>query len=216
MIKTTKEHKKFWKDRKINWEHSYLNGVDEVSGRPMWNHPHRDIIIMALKSFNWISLWEVGVGAGANLMKIVKELPNNKQLGGSDINADAIEACRKVFVGGRFHVEPSEDILLSDNSVDVILSDAHLLYYGPKDVKKALKEMVRVARNQIVLCELHEPSLFRRLMLRFKTGYNAHDYKKELEELGCFDLKIVKIPRSYWQGDPWETYGYVISAQISK
>lgn len=216
MIKSTKAHKKFWKDRKIDWNQSYLTGVDEVSGQPMWNHPHRDIIMMALKSFHWISIWEVGCGAGANLLKIFKEFSNSRQIGGSDINADAVESCRKTFIGGRFHIEATENILLSDKSVDVILSDAHLLYAGPFEIQKNLKEMIRVTRNHIVLCELHEKSWFKRMKLRLKTGYNAHDYEKELKELGCYDVRMVKIPRDYWKGDPWETYGYVITAKITK
>lgn len=215
MFKTTKQHKKHWANRKIDWDKSYLNGVDEVSGKPMWNHPHRTLIMQVLSMFHWVSLWEVGVGAGANLVKITKTF-QGKQLGGSDINADAIELCRKVFVGGRFHVESTEDMLLSDNSVDVILSDASLIYIGPTKINKTLKEMARIARNRLVLCEFHSTSLLERLWLRYKNGYNAYDYRKELEKIGCYDIQMLKIPKEFWQGFPWEKYGYIITCKIAK
>ena len=205
MFKSTKKHKAYWQNRKINWEQDYLS---------TWNHPHRGLITLVLKSFDWYSLWEVGVGGGANLARIVREIPN-KQLGGSDINPEAIETCRRVFNGGRFHVEPSEDLLLSDNSVDVMLSDAHLIYYGPFKIKKVLKEMIRATRNQIVLCEYEEQSFWKRLWLRWTTGYHAHDYRKLLEDMGCYGIQSFPIPEQYWGGN-WSKYGRIIVAQIAK
>lgn len=214
-MKTTKDHKKYWAERKIDWVKSYLTGVDEVTGRPMWNHPHRELIVSALHTFNWVSLWEVGCGAGANIAKIIKTF-KGKQLGGSDINADAIEVCRTTFNGGKFHVESTEDILLSDNAVDVILSDASLIYFSPKDINSALKEIIRVARNQVVFCEFHSTSWLERFIFRWKTGYNAHNYIEKLEALGCYDIQTVKIPKEFWPGYPWEKFGYIIIAKIAK
>ncbi len=210
---TTKKHKKFWKNRKINWIDSYLDGVDPVSSKPMWDHPHRELIVYALKTFGWYSLWEIGCGAGANIKKIVTAIPN-KQLGGSDINQDAVDTCNRVFKGGKFHCESSEDILLSDKAVDVILSDAHLLYFSPKDIKKVLKEMKRVGRLRLVLCELHEKSWWKRTIYKFKTGYNVYDYRRLLEDLGCYNIQIIKIPTDFWQGDPWAKFGHIIIAQL--
>lgn len=205
-IKTTKAHLKFWKDRKIDWEKSYLS---------TWNHPHRDLIVMALKGLSWYSLWEVGCGPGANLVRIVKDIPN-KQLGGCDVNEDAIALARKTFNGGRFHVESSEDMLLSDRAVDIVLSDASLIYIGPTKIKKVLGEMKRIGRNQLLLCELHEPKWWKRWIYRFKTGYNVYDYKKLLEGMGCYKVGVFKIPKEYWPGTPWETYGHIIIAHLPK
>lgn len=224
-MKTTNQHKKFWSGRKIDWEKSYLTGIDEVSGQPMWNHPHRQLIMWALAEIEssqgmgnrpgWISLWEIGCGAGANLMKIVKTF-KGKQIGGSDINADAIEVAKKTFTGGRFRVESAEDIFLSDSSVDVMLSDASLIYISPGKIKGVINEMVRVTRNNIVLCEFHNTSLLKRWLFRLKTGYNSYDYQQLLEDAGCYDIKVIKIPESFWQGEPWKSWGYIISAKISK
>lgn len=205
-FKTTSGHKDWWAKRKIDWDKHYLQ---------TWNHPHRALIVMALKSFNWLSLWEVGCGPGPNLVRIAKEMPG-KQLGGCDVNADAIALAQKTFVGAKFGVNPVDDIFLSDNSVDVVLSDATLIYTGPLKIREALKEMVRVARNHIVLCEFNETSFWKRLWLRVVNGYNAHDYKKLLEEVGCYDIRMVKIPKEYWDGFPWQPHGFIIVANVTK
>lgn len=202
---TTQQHKKFWKERKIDWSKHYL---------ATWNHPHRKLIDYALKSFYWISLWEVGCGPAPNLAHILHNGAQGKQLGGSDVNSDAIELARKTFTGGKFHVESSDDLLLSDKSVDVVLSDAHLLYYGPFKIKKVIKEMTRVARSRIVLCELYEKSWWKRLWLLITTGYNAHDYQTLLEDAGCYNIQLVKIPPEYWEGMPWQPYGYIVIANV--
>lgn len=203
--RTTQQHKDYWKNRKIDWAEHYLS---------TWNHPHRALIVHALKLFNWFSLWEVGMGPGPNLVRITKDIPDH-QLGGSDINSDAIELAKKTFVGGRFHCEESENILLSDNSVDVVLSDAHLIYYGPRKIKKVLKEMIRATRGRLVLCEYNERSFWKRLAIFWKTGYHAHHYVKLLESLGCHSIQLVKIPSRYWPDTMWGRYGYIIIAKKS-
>lgn len=205
-FKTTKQHEKYWKERKIDWNKQYLE---------TWNHPHRQLIVWALQSIPWVSLWEVGCGPGANLVRIIKEIPQ-RQVGGSDINPEAIDLARKTFNGGKFNVEPIDDLLISDKAVDVVLSDAALIYYGPKNIDKAVAEMVRAARNYIVLCEFHGGTWWERLWLRLKTGYNAYDYKKLLDKHGCYDVRIFKIPPEFWDGFPWQPWGHIIIANVGK
>lgn len=203
-MKTTNKHKKYWTERKIDWKTSYLD---------TWDHPHRQLLVWILKTIPFYSLWEVGCGPGANLKKIVQEIPN-KQLGGSDVNPEAIELAQKTFKGGLFHVESGENLLMSDNSVDVILSDACLIYVDPTKIKKYLNEYKRVARSHIVLCELHEKNLWKRFTYWLKTGYFMYDYKKLLDKLGYWDIRLTKIPKEFWPGTPWEQHGYIITAKI--
>lgn len=205
-FKTTKQHSDYWKNRKIDWNQAYLS---------TWDHPHRTLLVQVLKTLPFISLWEVGCGPGANLMKIVKEL-GSKQLGGSDINADAIELARKTFANGRFKVESVDNLMMSDDSVDIVLSDATLLYYSPLRVKKAIKEMKRIGRNYIVLCELYEKNWLKRMWYALRKGYYMHDYKTLLEKENCYDIRVLKIPKQFWEGTPWEEHGYIIVASIIK
>lgn len=51
------------------------------------------------------------------------------------------------------------------------------------------------------------------MMIRLNTGYNAHNYQKLLEELGCYSIRLIKIPQSYWPDTMWGKHGYIIMAK---
>ena len=66
ILKTTNWHRKYWKNRKIDWNQAYMNP----------DHPHRQIIVDKLRQFGiFRSLLEVGCAAGANLYKIKLAYP---------------------------------------------------------------------------------------------------------------------------------------------
>lgn len=204
MLKSTKQHSKYWKERKIDWIKSYTN---------TWNHPHRNLIVWMLKSIPFYSLWEVGCGAGANLVKIVKEMPG-LQLGGSDISEDAIKVCRETFKGGLFHVESGDNLMMSDKSVDVILTDMCLIYVGPFKIQSYLREFKRVGRSTVVLVEFHSSSFWKRLKARL-GGYHVYDYKKLLDKAGYYDIMVQQIPPEMWPGTDNNTeFRHIITARI--
>ena len=204
-MKTTKQHKKFWASRKIDWQKSYTD---------TWNHPHRFLISGVLKTFNWISLIEIGCGSGPNLVNILKTF-QGKEVGGIDINPDAIEAAKKTFGGGMFKVSSGDDIMLSDDSTDVVLSDMCLIYVDPFSIDRYIKEIRRIARNHVVLCEFHSTSLFARLKLWLTSGYFAHNYKKLLEKHDFYDVMLYKLPIKAWPGgEPQKTFCYIIIANV--
>jgi len=205
-FRTTKNHKDYWQNRKIDWEKDYLS---------TWNHPHRYLISGLLKQFTWVSLIEVGCGAGANLMNIIKNL-SGKQLGGIDINKDAIAVAEKTFKGGVFKLGSAEDILMSDNSTDVVLTDMCLIYVGPKKIKKHLREIKRITRNRVVLCEFHSKSWWQRLKLKVETGYNMYDYEKLLTKLGFYDISVNQIPNEMWPDAKNPGIRHIVVARVPK
>ena len=212
LLKTTKDHISYWKNRKINWNDHYT---------ATWDHPHRQFIIDKLKTWKWISVIEVGCASGPNLVKIVKEFPR-ADVGGVDVNEDAINTARSVFAeifkntlrGAWFKVNSADNMVISDGSTDIVLSDMALIYVDRKDIKKTLLEMKRVTRNRIMLMEFHHKSWLKRLALKLKSGYNSYNYKKLLEELGFHNITIDKLPPEMWDGhEPQKTYAYLITAQ---
>lgn len=204
MFKTTRKHSSYWKNRKIDWAQAYQS---------TWDHPHRSIIVWMLKSIPFISLWEIGVGGGANLIKVAKELPG-KQMGGSDISEDAVTLCRATFQGGLFHVEQGNNLMMSDKSADVLLSDMTLIYVDPFSIDSYLREMKRVGRFFVVLCEFHSPSWWKRQKARLQ-GYHVYDYRKRLEKQGFYDIMIQHIPEEFWPGtDNNSEFRSIITARI--
>lgn len=201
---STKKHTDYWRDRKIDWNKEYLQTHSD---------PHRMAILHALGGFRWFSLIEFGCGPGANLVAVVRFF-KDKQIGGLDINKDAIELAAKTFSGGFFKVGDLLDTPFSDKSTDVILTDMSLIYVDPLHINQAIKEIKRVGRDAVVLCELHHTSFWKRWKLRLTGKYHAYNYRKLLQKHGFYDINIRKIPPDMWPGEPQITFGNIIIAKI--
>lgn len=210
LFKTTKGHKKYWLNRKIDWQKSYLS-------QEALDHPHRKLLVNILRGFQWISLIEIGCASGANLVNIVKSIPG-KQVGGIDLCPEAIATAKKHFSENTFlHVNSGDDILMSDNGTDIVLSDMTLFYVGSRDIKKYVKEIKRISRSYVLLCELHTESWWERLLLKIGSGYTAHNWKKLLEKEDFYDIASYKLTDKDWPGgEPQKTYGYVFIAKVPK
>lgn len=206
-FRTTNHQKKYWAERKIDWKVSYLD---------TWNHPHRALLVDILKRYEWMSLIEVGCGPGANLVALVNAIPHI-QVGGVDVNADAIKLAEQTFKGGVFKVNSADDIMMSDKSTDVVLADMMYIYVSPRQINKHVKELKRISRKLVVLCEFHSDSWLKRLSLKVRSGYNAYNWPKLLTKHGFEDIIKVKIPPEAWPGgDPQKTYGYIVVARRPK
>lgn len=203
---TTDQWAKWWEKRQIDWKVEYLDTAD---------HPHRWLLTQILKTFPWFSLMEIGCGPGANLVNIVKGIPG-RQIGGIDINPEAIELAEKTFNGGVFKCCSAEDIMMSDKATDVALTDMTLIYVSPWKIDKHLKELKRITRNYLVLCEFHSESWWDRLKLRINSGYNAYDYRKKLKKLGFYDIMVLKIPDKMWPGAKNDKFRHIIKARVPK
>lgn len=203
----TGEHAEYWKNRKINWADHYTS---------TWNIPRRQMLVSFLQTFDWISLIEIGAGGGANLVAIARQL-KGKQLGGMDINPDAVAHMKTLFTGhGIFSACPADDIMMSDKSTDVALSDMMYIYVAPKDIKRHMKELARITRNTVVLCEYHTASWWERLKLRAFSGYTAHNWKKVLEDNDFYDIMIYKVPEEMCQDETQKKFSHIIKAKPPK
>jgi ubiquinone/menaquinone biosynthesis C-methylase UbiE len=207
LLKTTEFHKNWWANRKADWDKSYLQTAD---------HPHRRIIVDILKEFPWLSLIEIGCNAGPNLVAILRSIPG-RQIGGVDVNPEAIALAEKTFKGGMFKVGSADNIMMSDKSTDVILSDMTLIYVGPRKIQAYIDEIKRVARNYVVLCEFHSEKWWNRVALKINSGYNAYDWRKKLKNNGFYDMMEYKITEKDWPGgNPQKTFAYIFIAKVPK
>lgn len=204
---TTDQWARWWENRKIDWKAHYFD---------TWSHPHRFMLSALLKQFPWMSLLEVGCGGGANLANIIRHFPG-RQLGGVDINPDAIALAGQMFDGAFLKVCPADDVMMSDSSTDVVLTDMTLIYFGPRRVREALAEAKRIARNHIVLCEFHCESPLERLKLWLTSGYHAHNYRTLLPKMGFYDVMLIKVPPEAWPGDdPKQKFRYILLAKVPR
>ena len=200
----TNRHKRYWQKRKIDWEQAYF-----------MDHPHRDLIVKALKNISFGSILEIGCASGYNLFKIRENFPRI-QIGGIDISEDAIKKAKELIPDADvLEVSSADNLFLSDKSADILLTDMALIYLSPFDINKAIKELKRVARNQIMLVEFHHKNWFKRQVLRLLAGYNAYDYRKLLEKNGFYEIEIYKLTEADWPGgQPQKEYACLITAKV--
>jgi ubiquinone/menaquinone biosynthesis C-methylase UbiE len=199
--RTTRGHKRFWRKRD-DWERAYFTP----------EHPHRDLIIAALEGMRFGSVLEIGCGAGANLWRIKQRFPR-AEIGGIDLNEKALEVAReKLGPLAHLDVGSAEKIFMSDKSADVVITDACLLYLGGRHFRKALKEIRRVARNNVVFCEWHSSRFKDKLAAWIRFGNFVHDYKGAMEDAGFYDIQPYNIPEKYW-GNIWTDVGKIITAK---
>lgn len=204
-FKDTAYWSRWWKNRKIDWKTSYLDG---------WQHPHRKVIIDELRKKPFGSLCEIGCASGPNLKLIRKEFPS-VQLGGIDVNAEAIRLAKTVLPDAIFDVRPAHDLFFSDKSVDVSLTDMAMIYESPRTIMRSLREIRRITRNRSVFVEFHHPSWLKRMVLRSLLGYNAYNWPKMLERAGFYDIEIRPLTKEEWpDGKPGNIFRHLITANI--
>lgn len=201
---TTKQWSRWWAKRKKDWKVEHLS---------TWQHPHRYFISSLLKTFDWYSLMEIGCGAGANLVHITKTI-GGRQLGGIDINPEMIKLAEETFKGGQFKVGSGDDLLMSDDSTDVTLTDMFLIYISPTQIKKYVLELRRITRKRVVLCEFHSYSWWERFKLRLQ-GLHAYNYRKLLERQGFYDIHIYKLP-DVWGDETHKKFSHIIIAKVPR
>jgi ubiquinone/menaquinone biosynthesis C-methylase UbiE len=150
----------FWKFRHFfdkSWAESYIS-------KESINHPHRKILIDTIsKYYPFDSALEIGCASGPNLYLLAKKFPEVK-LYRIDISKKAIEIGKK-----KFNEEKISNVILEtgnptnlkrfpNKSIDIIFSDACLIYINPKKINSVVEEMVRIAKKAIILCEQHSNS----------------------------------------------------------
>lgn len=212
MLRTTNQHKAYWINRKIDWVRSYC---DPSNPKDTVDHPHRNLIIKALHKMKFATVYEMGCASGANLYRIVKTFPYVR-VGGVDLNVDAIETARKFLPGNSLlEARSAEDVFMNDKSVDVLLTDMMLIYFGPRQIHKVLNEIKRITRSYVIFVEFHSRSFWKRLRLRLSSGYHSYDYVKLLHRYGFYNVEIRKVTEAEWPGgQPQKEFAYLITAKI--
>ena len=188
------------------WIAGYCDSID---------HYHRRQIVSAIKSFSDIdSVLEIGCNSGPNMFLVQKEI-QNIQVYGIDINKRPVRYGKDVaknrginnlyFFYGR-----ADDLSQFEaNSIDIVLSDAVLMFVGPKKIGQVFSEIRRVVRKGIVLNEYHSLNPPEGYYLDGRWVYN---YKELLETY--FPSAELSFEKSAFSGAEWDTYGTLVIARL--
>ncbi len=194
----------FYKGR--GWAEGYLRST---------NHPHRVQIVEAVSSFYpFKTVLELGCSAGPNLLLLAQKYPEAWFIG-IDINASAI---RK---GNEFlHSSNIKNISLStgkvdalsrfaDNSMDVVFTDAVLMFVGGDKIYNVLKEMGRIASKGLIFNEYHSGEVN---CHKYDGGRWVHNFDKILRS--CFPVASIQFKKSIFSGGAWDSYGTLITVTL--
>lgn len=188
VISGLSDQTKYWSEEK-----DYKLGFD---------HPHRQLILDALKKIEFKNILEVGCNIGQNLYRIGLEFPET-QLAGVDINKRAIQEARTLLTDAILCVDDATSLVASDRTYDVLLYDAVLMYV--KDIDKALDEAIRVARKAIIILD------FDAKRERLVGHTMVRDYGKLLALKG---LKVKSTKIKTWDNPKWKKYGRLYIAYV--
>lgn len=207
-----------WKIRhrvKKNWAQSYIQST---------KHPHRSILVEKISTYAPLkTVLEIGCNTGPNLYLLAKKFPDT-HFYGIDINTDAIAQGKKWLRDEKIDtinlaVGLADNLgKFQDKSIDVVFTDATLMYVCPDKIKKVLCEMVRIARKAIILHEFHDE------MLRADNSFNGrsydahwiYNYEKCVQTLiPSPHIEVTNQSKKIWGGTGWGEYGALINIKIT-
>jgi len=205
-----KSNEFFWKFRHFfdkNWAKSYINEL-------AINHPHRKLLVEEIAKFSpFKSVLEIGCASGANLFLLAQKFPN-VNFYGIDVSKNAIKEGKNFFKEKVFNnvflqnFSTNQLKNFTDKSMDVVFTDAVIIYVGKNQIEGVLKEMCRIAKKAIILCEQHTDG---------ESFYNnkwVHNYKETIGKIvPQAEINFTKISETIWTGD-WAKYGYIIEIKL--
>ncbi len=162
------------------------------------------------------SILEIGCGCGANLEVLARHAPSIRLIG-VDISPASIEVGRERFaelgMRGVTLLEGRADNLggFANGSVDVVFTDAVLLYIGPDKIKTCIEEMRRIARRAIILLEMHLDGMGLDGVYT-RDGW-VRDYRVLCEQLG-YETKLLPMPPETRPAGRWPKYGTLIEVKL--
>jgi ubiquinone/menaquinone biosynthesis C-methylase UbiE len=204
----------YWRFRHIfnkDWAEKYVS-EDSL------NSPPRQLLINSVSKYApFDSVFEVGCASGPNLYLLAKKFPQAK-IYGSDISKEAINFGKRYFEEQKiknvefFHNQAEKSFKnFADKSIDIIFSDATLIYLDQKKITATIKEMFRVGRKALIFVEWHTE-----LPSSIFDDHWIHNYRNLLTKfISSEKIKFTKIPENILAGN-WAKYGYIIEVNLEK
>lgn len=205
-----------------HWRDRPIADARRATGNALY--PHRQWLaqqlLAAAAGISAPSVLEVGCSYGPNLVRIQHLVPS-AMLYGLDISPANIDVGRRF---SREHGVPTQAIHLeigdmrqplpfSTGSVDIVFTDATLLYANPLQVRRVLREMVRVSRCVVGTLELTGRGRHY-VHRRTRDGW-IHSYEPLLNRIGGVDSSSRKpLPPGTRNAGRWPNLGALTLAGV--
>lgn len=155
------------------------------------------------------SILEVGCYYGESLLAIEKKFPD-KKIVGIDINTDVISEGQKYLKKAKLIYGDAKKLPFPDKSFDIVFTNALICMLDPKDVETVIKEIVRVAKKQVMFVELMGKEMTEKVSFTSISHRTVVNWNIIFEETPT----IRKILLEEWEVEPWRTYGYLIKLKL--
>ena len=107
----------------------------------------------------------------------------------------------------------------SDESFDVVFTDAVLMYVGPDKIEKVMREMFRITRKALIFIELHCKSQVKDPygLGTFHLCYWKRNYIDLLSQfVEKNKISLYKIPKDLRPARNWQESGFLIEVTMDK
>ncbi|MBL7662182.1 class I SAM-dependent methyltransferase [bacterium] len=192
---------------------------------PIRDTERAKLIEAILEQYPFRSLLEIGASYGTNFHTLGKLLPEveflgidqdkmridagNIQLQAAGLKHCKLDRCSAQSLARRF----------PENSYDLVISSACMLYIPPDDISLVLSNMLAIARQSVILLEQHLPGLSQdqRCEEQGRWPYFLRDYLAYFKTLTTAGKTTVfKVPNPIWPNEKWKEYGSVIVVSKKK
>lgn len=190
---------------RVGWIVKHSIGSREGYDQASASLPHRQNILDHVKSLGPLdSILEIGCGYGANLVNLSDQF-STARLAGLDVSAAAIAGAKTY--SGLAHADLKvhdlgKPLPFADDSFDVVISDAVLMFFSDKRLPAVLDELLRVSRRGVLLHEYdvegHGGSLY-------LDGRWVHDFRHACA-VSKWDL-TVEVFDTPFAGGLWSSHG---------
>lgn len=118
-------------------------------------HNHRKLIFDRVKKINPESILEAGCNWGGNLEWMAEFFPGAK-LYGCDNQDYLIEKAIISYPGIEFKVCDIGKLPYPDKSIDVVICDMVLYYFGTEQLDAVIQELKRVAKKAVIISDTNQ------------------------------------------------------------
>ncbi|WP_016953213.1 methyltransferase domain-containing protein [Anabaena sp. PCC 7108] len=170
------------------WQQQGYDWIKEIDNRKKFQliyHLQELVLIDYFQNLRCRQILEFGCGFGRHL-KYLREIPDLKVFGydqSESMLASMANWAEPEWVNEYIKIGNQGDALpYPDNYFDVVFTTSVLIHIAPQDIKAVIKELVRVAKNQVIHLE---PAPDYEVVLSAHNGSWNHNLVEIYESIGC-------------------------------
>lgn len=205
-------------DQRDYWQRRGTVYYDEISASGYLEREifFQDMLVTALRDLEFSSFFEAGCGFGWNIGRVKREFPDTF-VGGVDFSMTQLLNSHRFLDGLDIPVANGDAcrMPLKDNAFDVGFTLGVFMNIHPKNIRKALAEMLRVCSGYVIHIEYDQGNTTPELKEKraFKTNIVSHDYAALYRELGAEVLEF----RTYHDfGQAYHEHAKAVSGKLDR